>query len=101
MHQVLSERSRTVRTHNRTLSCYRCDDAYLAVRVQGNSDSNEQVKTDSYITLSRSGPKQQDLDPSVVQDEINVLKVQLRQAEETAQKVQKEVPSESSLSICF
>ncbi|KAM4569791.1 coiled-coil domain-containing protein 136-like isoform 2-T2 [Odontesthes bonariensis] len=67
-----------------------CDGAYLAVKVQ-----DEQLKVDSYITLSQPGPEQNDLDPSVVQEdqcssEISILKVQLKQAEETAQKVQRE-----------
>ena len=71
----------------------RCDDAYLAVKVD-----DDQVKVDSYITLSQPGPEQKDLDLSVVQDdqctsEISVLKVQLKQAEEKAQKVQREVTS--------
>lgn len=70
----------------------RCDDVYLAVRAEG-----DQVKTDAYITLSQSGPEHlQDVDSSSVRDvgdseELNVLKVQLRQAEETAHKVQREV----------
>ncbi|XP_072233844.1 coiled-coil domain-containing protein 136-like isoform X1 [Leuresthes tenuis] len=63
-----------------------CDDAYLAVKVQ-----DDQVKVDSYITLSQPGPEQKDLDLSGVQDDqCSVLKVQLKQAEETAQKVQRE-----------
>ncbi|XP_041833995.1 coiled-coil domain-containing protein 136-like isoform X3 [Melanotaenia boesemani] len=63
-----------------------CDDSYLAVRVL-----DEQVKVDSYITLTQPGPEQQDLvqkDPG--SSETSTLKVQLRQTEETAQKVQRE-----------
>ncbi|CAN9508346.1 unnamed protein product [Ophioblennius macclurei] len=58
------------------------DDVYLAVRAQG-----DQVKADPYISLSQSGPEipdQQDQSSK----EIQVLKVQLRQAEETAHRVQ-------------
>lgn len=67
---------------------------YLAVRAEGN-----QVNADSYISLSQSGPEpQEELDSSPVQEEVcsselQVLKVQLRQAEETAHRVQREVPS--------
>ncbi|XP_073336536.1 coiled-coil domain-containing protein 136-like [Pagrus major] len=75
-----------------------CDDVYLAVRVEGNTkrEQDDQVKADSYITLSQSGPEHaEDPDSSSVQEkacssEINTLKVQLRQAEETAHKVQSE-----------
>uniref|UniRef100_A0A3Q1B6K2 Coiled-coil domain containing 136b n=1 Tax=Amphiprion ocellaris TaxID=80972 RepID=A0A3Q1B6K2_AMPOC len=73
-----------------------CDDVYLAVRVEGDTEHVDQVKADSYITLSQSSPDQQDSDSSsVLEDvsELNVLKVQLKQAEETAQKVQREVPA--------
>uniref|UniRef100_A0A3Q1G897 Coiled-coil domain-containing protein 136-like n=1 Tax=Acanthochromis polyacanthus TaxID=80966 RepID=A0A3Q1G897_9TELE len=74
----------------------RCDDVYLAVRVEGDTEQVDQVKADSYITLSQSSPDQQDSDSSLVPEdvsELNVLKVQLKQAEETAQKVQREVPA--------
>uniref|UniRef100_A0A3Q1EX72 Coiled-coil domain-containing protein 136-like n=1 Tax=Acanthochromis polyacanthus TaxID=80966 RepID=A0A3Q1EX72_9TELE len=70
-----------------------CDDVYLAVRVEGDTEQVDQVKADSYITLSQSSPDQQDSDSSLVPEdvsELNVLKVQLKQAEETAQKVQRE-----------
>ncbi|XP_022611539.1 coiled-coil domain-containing protein 136 isoform X1 [Seriola dumerili] len=79
-----------------------CDDVYLAVRVEGSTEreQEDQGKADSYITLSQAGPGHQDrppedLDLSSVQDmvcssELNVLKVQLREAEETAQRVQRE-----------
>uniref|UniRef100_A0A1A7W6K2 Coiled-coil domain containing 136b n=1 Tax=Iconisemion striatum TaxID=60296 RepID=A0A1A7W6K2_9TELE len=70
-----------------------CDDAYLAVRMKGNTDQKGQVQMDSYITLSQSGPELKDLTTSVVQDEVSILKFQLRQAEEMAQKVQKECES--------
>lgn len=70
---------------------------YLAVREDCDTVrvQDEQVKTDSYITLSQSVPDHQDpppadLDLSSVQ-EISTLKVQLREAEETAQRVQREV----------
>ncbi|XP_030006266.1 coiled-coil domain-containing protein 136 [Sphaeramia orbicularis] len=72
-----------------------CDDVYLAVRVEGQTEceQNDQVKSDAYITLSQSGPEhqegQRDSDLSSVQ-ELSALKIQLRQAEETAQKVQRE-----------
>ncbi|XP_076578081.1 uncharacterized protein LOC143314792 isoform X4 [Chaetodon auriga] len=79
-----------------------CDDVYLAVREEGTAkrDEDDRVKADSYITLSQSGPDHQeralqDPDPSSVQEkvcssELDALKVQLRQAEETAHKVQRE-----------
>ena len=71
----------------------RCDDAYLAV-----TDS-EQLKADSYISLSQCGDGRtpEDLDSSssvqekVCSPELDVMKVRLRRAEETAQKVQTEV----------
>ncbi|XP_070785446.1 coiled-coil domain-containing protein 136 [Enoplosus armatus] len=75
-----------------------CDDVYLAVRVEGDTkrEQDDLVKADSYITLSQSGPERQD-DPDspsvqeeVCSSELNVLKVQLKQAEETAHKVQRE-----------
>ncbi|KAK2882788.1 coiled-coil domain-containing protein 136-like isoform X2 [Channa argus] len=77
-----------------------CDDVYLAVRVEGDTERDEQVKTDTYISLSQSGPERQDRPPEdldltsaqemVCSSELNILKVQLREAEETAQKVQRE-----------
>lgn len=82
----------------------RCDDTYLAVTVEDGAELDDSVKADSYITLSQSGPGHQILDPEAVQDddnssEISVLKVQLRQAEETAQKVQIEVTPMTTLSL--
>lgn len=77
---------------------------YLAVRAEGDTErvQDDQVKADAYITLSQSGsPHLQDVDSSSVQDdvggseELDVLKVQLRQAEETAHKVQREVTGNS------
>lgn len=65
----------------------RSPDVYLAVRAEGAA-TPEQVGGDSYISLSGSGPVQED----VCSAELDVLKVQLRQAEETAQRVQREVP---------
>ncbi|XP_074481246.1 uncharacterized protein LOC141761650 isoform X6 [Sebastes fasciatus] len=66
----------------------RRDDAYLAVTER------EQVKADSYITLSQSGPEHQvqdrPLEDPDSSSEFNVLKVQLRRAEETAHRVQTE-----------
>ncbi|XP_053271474.1 coiled-coil domain-containing protein 136 [Pleuronectes platessa] len=59
-----------------------CDDAYLAVRVQGDTEQDEQLKTDSYITLSH--------DLEVERSEVDVLKDQLRAAEETTQRIQRE-----------
>ncbi|CAK6982400.1 coiled-coil domain-containing protein 136-like isoform X1 [Scomber scombrus] len=76
-----------------------CDDVYLAVRADGDTEhvQNDQVKADAYITLSQSSsPHLQEVNSSSVQDdvggseELDVLKVQLRQAEETAHKVQRE-----------
>ncbi|KAM6961766.1 uncharacterized protein LKV04_020735 isoform 1-T1 [Tautogolabrus adspersus] len=70
-----------------------CDDVYLAVRGEGDSkpEQENQVKTDSYISLSQSGPEDQDLaQEEVCSSELSVLKEQLREAEETAQKVQRE-----------
>lgn len=78
----------------------RCDDVYLAVRVEGNAecDNDERVKTDSYITLSQPGFEHQDRLPEDLDSfsvrEIDTLKAQLREAEETAQRVQREVTSE-------
>lgn len=76
----------------------RCDDVYLAVRAEGDTtpEPDDQMKADSYITLSQSAPEQ-DPDSSLVREEfcgseLEVLKVQLKQAEETAHRVQKEVP---------
>lgn len=70
----------------------RCDDVYLAVRVKGHTHpvQDQQVKTDSYITVSQSRPEPQE---EVSGSEVDVLKVQLRQAEETAHWVQREVPA--------
>ncbi|XP_040008530.1 coiled-coil domain-containing protein 136-like [Xiphias gladius] len=72
-----------------------CDDVYLAVRVEGHTECEreDRMKPDSYITLSQSGPERQDRPPvqeRVCSSELNVLKVQLKEAEETAQKVQRE-----------
>lgn len=60
---------------------------YLAVRAEC-ATTPEQMGGDSYISLSGSCPVQED----VCSAELDVLKVQLRQAEETAQRVQREVP---------
>lgn len=79
----------------------RCDDVYLAVRVEGHTHpvQDQQVKTDSYITVSQSRPEPQE--DSVLEEvsgsELDVLKVQLRQAEETAHWVQREVPAVSHI----
>ncbi|XP_037551778.1 coiled-coil domain-containing protein 136 isoform X2 [Nematolebias whitei] len=91
-HQTLSSNNRQLSNKVEQLQQQDdvCDDAYLAVRVQGDTEPDEQVKTDPYITLSQPGPEEEELDPSLVQDEIKILKVQLKQAAETAQKVQKE-----------
>lgn len=71
---------------------------YLAVRAEGGCKRDAEVKADSYISLSQSGPEHQERpgDSSSVHEEfssseLNVLKVQLRQAKETAHKVQREV----------
>lgn len=75
----------------------RCDDVYLAVRVEGSTEyeKDNQVKADSYITVFQSRPEQKD--SSDIQEEISILKVKLRQAEETAQKVQREVRGDCCL----
>lgn len=75
----------------------RCDDVYLAVRVEGSTEyeKDNQVKADSYITVFQSRPKQKD--SSDIQEEISILKVKLRQSEETAQKVQREVRGDCCL----
>ncbi|XP_070848477.1 coiled-coil domain-containing protein 136 isoform X1 [Chaetodon trifascialis] len=107
----LTEERQTLTSDNKELSSKveqlqqhrdTCDDVYLAVREEGATkrDQDNRVKADSYITLSQSGPDHQeraleDWDPSSVQEkvcssELDVLKVQLRQAEETAHKVQRE-----------
>lgn len=65
----------------------RSPDVYLAVRADGAS-TPEQIGGDSYISLSGPGPVQED----VCSAELDVLKVQLRQAEEAAERVQREVP---------
>lgn len=76
----------------------RCDDAYLAVRAEGDTkpEPDDHMKADSYITLSQSVPEQDPDSSSVPEElcgsELEVLKVQLKQAEETAHRVQKEVP---------
>ncbi|TMS01212.1 Coiled-coil domain-containing protein 136 [Larimichthys crocea] len=74
-----------------------CSDVYLAVRAEGGCKRDAEVKADSYISLSQSGPEHQERpgdSPSVHEEfsssELNVLKVQLRQAKETAHKVQRE-----------
>ncbi|AWO98384.1 putative coiled-coil domain-containing protein 136-like [Scophthalmus maximus] len=61
-----------------------CDDLYLAVRAEGNTEHQQadQVKVNSYINLSQ--------DPKVGGSEVNVLKVKLRDAEETIDRVQME-----------
>ncbi|XP_071358748.1 coiled-coil domain-containing protein 136-like isoform X2 [Trachinotus anak] len=71
-----------------------CDDVYLAVRVEGNTEREQEDQGKAYITLSQDRPPQ-DVDSWSVQEqvcssELKVLKVQLREAEETAQKVQRE-----------
>lgn len=74
---------------------------YLAVRVEGNTipEQDDQARADSYISMSQSGPEPRaEPDSSSVQEEVcsselDVLKVQLRRAEETAHQVQREVPA--------
>lgn len=80
--------------------CLRCDDTYLEVRAEGQTEEEVQLKADSYITLSQSKPGLQNLDSSVVQDEIRTLKVQLRMAEELALKVQLEVSGLAPVASC-
>ncbi|XP_029969021.1 coiled-coil domain-containing protein 136 [Salarias fasciatus] len=63
------------------------DDVYLAVTAQGDAPQDPQVKADPYISLYQSGPEAPERrDES--SKEVQVLKVQLRQAEETAHEVQ-------------
>ncbi|XP_047431906.1 coiled-coil domain-containing protein 136-like [Mugil cephalus] len=70
-----------------------CDDVYLAVRAEGSTEPELR-----YITLShsgpghldQSGPGHPDPDTSSPGEDVSVLKVQLRQAEDAAQKVQRE-----------
>ncbi|XP_029351389.1 coiled-coil domain-containing protein 136-like isoform X2 [Echeneis naucrates] len=77
-----------------------CDDVYLAVRAKGDTECEQEdkAKVDAYITLSvatagHQNPPPEDLDSSGVQvcsSELSVLKVQLREAEEAAQTVQRQ-----------
>ncbi|XP_041820403.1 coiled-coil domain-containing protein 136-like [Chelmon rostratus] len=105
----LTEQRQTLTSDNKELSNKveqlqqqdRCD-VYLAVREEGDTkrERDDQVKADSYITLSQSCPDHQDQalkdpDSSSVQEkfcssEQGVLKVQLTQAEEMAHEVQRE-----------
>uniref|UniRef100_A0A3Q3EMU7 Coiled-coil domain-containing protein 136-like n=1 Tax=Labrus bergylta TaxID=56723 RepID=A0A3Q3EMU7_9LABR len=87
-------KQRDIMTRLSSLTVSRCDDVYLAVRGEGDSkpEQEDQVKADSYISLSQSGPEdQEEVQEEVCGSELNVLKEQLREAEETAQKVQREV----------
>lgn len=79
---------------------FRCGDSYLEVRAEGQTEDEDQLKADSYITLSQSRPKLQSLDSSAVQDEIRTLKIQLRMAEELAVKVQLEVSGLAPVASC-
>ena len=84
---------------------------YLAVRGGGDTECEQEdrVKADSYITLSQPGPEPrdrnpEDVDSGLVRDkicssELSVLKVQLREAEETAQKVQRQVRRQQTLAV--
>lgn len=82
---------------SRPLLLNRCEDVYLAVRVEGDTkgEQDDRAKADSYISLSQSGPEHRGRppqeDPEVCSSELSVLQVQLRQAEEAAHKVQREV----------
>ncbi|XP_069580265.1 coiled-coil domain-containing protein 136-like isoform X2 [Brachyistius frenatus] len=68
-----------------------CDDVYLAVRAEGGAEREQHdQQKDSYITFSQSGPEPGGGASSLVQEDVSVLKVQLRQAKEMAQKVQRE-----------
>ncbi|XP_043964341.1 coiled-coil domain-containing protein 136-like isoform X2 [Gambusia affinis] len=90
--QTLSSNSRELSNKLEQLLQQRdmCGDSYLEVRAEGQTEDEDQLKADSYITLSQSRPKLQSLDSSAVQDEIRTLKIQLRMAEELAVKVQLE-----------
>uniref|UniRef100_A0A672FVF7 Coiled-coil domain containing 136b n=1 Tax=Salarias fasciatus TaxID=181472 RepID=A0A672FVF7_SALFA len=71
------------------------DDVYLAVTAQGDAPQDPQVKADPYISLYQSGPEAPERrDES--SKEVQVLKVQLRQAEETAHEVQVQVRQTSA-----
>lgn len=58
---------------------HRSEDVYLAVRAQ-----DDQVRAHSYITLSQENTSDD-------QDELSILRAQLRDAEETVQRVQRRV----------
>ncbi|XP_040885624.1 coiled-coil domain-containing protein 136-like [Toxotes jaculatrix] len=102
----LTDERQSLTNHNKELSSKveqlqqqrdTCDGVYLAVRAEGDTERepDDQVKTDSYISLSQPGPEHHEDPDSSVQEkvcssELKVLKVQLREAEETAQKVQRQ-----------
>ncbi|XP_023807958.1 coiled-coil domain-containing protein 136 isoform X1 [Oryzias latipes] len=70
-----------------------CDEVYLAIKEKLTTEPHPHRKADPCAPPSQAGPEQ--LDSAAVQgdnsrSEISSLKVQLRWAEETAQKVQKE-----------
>nr|XP_020480938.1 coiled-coil domain-containing protein 136-like isoform X2 [Monopterus albus] len=72
-----------------------CDDVYLAVRAEGDTEREQGKKvttTDRYITLSQCGPEHKGRPPEDgdLVSELNILKVQLREAEEAAHKVKRE-----------
>lgn len=87
------------RMEQNDLLTLRCADTYLEVSAEEETAHEEQLKADSYISLSQSVPEMQNPESSVVQKEIRILKVQLRQAEEMAQKVQHEVSTSLHLYI--
>lgn len=75
-----------------------CDDVYLAVREQSSPNGrwDDQVKSDAYITLHQSCSEHQDgQEDSDSTQKLSVLKIQLKHAEEMAQKVQREVRTKS------
>ncbi|XP_071767609.2 uncharacterized protein LOC139921313 [Centroberyx gerrardi] len=112
----LADECQSLTNDNKELSCkllqlqqqqVGCDDVYLALRVEGEAEQEgqlveeEPVKADGYITLSQSQPEHQGTQPAdaSIQEnisndgtssELSSLKVQLRQAEEKAQQVQRE-----------
>uniref|UniRef100_UPI0037E6FB08 coiled-coil domain-containing protein 136 isoform X2 n=1 Tax=Semicossyphus pulcher TaxID=241346 RepID=UPI0037E6FB08 len=91
--QSLSNKNKELSSKLEQLQRDTCDDVYLAVRGEGHTqpEQEDQVKADSYITLSQSGPEESStVQEDVCSSELRVLKAQLRQAEETAHNVQRE-----------
>ncbi|XP_038157444.1 coiled-coil domain-containing protein 136-like [Cyprinodon tularosa] len=88
--QILSSSNKALSNQLEQLHRDVCDDTYLEVRAEGQTEEKEQLQAEPYITLSQSVTKLQNPESSEVQEEIRILRGQLRQAEEMAQKVQQE-----------